>query len=82
MNRITKVQLDGFKGSRRGLADADNYYFFEEKAVTNERERDLMAAILQQLIHDVEQSVRKALADRLAMETNAPPRPGVHTRQR
>ncbi|MDA0652818.1 MAG: DUF2336 domain-containing protein, partial [Proteobacteria bacterium] len=46
--------------------------FFEEKAATNERERDLMAAILQQLIHDVEQSVRKALADRLAVEKNAP----------
>lgn len=46
--------------------------FFEEKAVTNERERELMAAILQQLIHDVEQSVRKALADRLAVEKDAP----------
>src|SRR5690606_28752200 len=46
--------------------------FFDEKGSINERERRLMTEILQQLIHDVEQSVRKALADRLAEEKDAP----------
>ena len=47
--------------------------FFEDKLVLSERERLLMTDILRQLIHDVEITVRKALAIRLADESNAPP---------
>ena len=46
--------------------------FFEDNRVLNERERDLMTEILRKLIFDVEMSVRKALADRLADENDAP----------
>ena len=46
--------------------------FFEDNRVLSERERDLMTEILRKLIFDVEMSVRKALADRLADEKDAP----------
>ena len=46
--------------------------FFEEERVLNERERDLMTDILRQLVQDVEISVRKALADRMAEDSDAP----------
>ncbi len=46
--------------------------FFEDNRVLSERERDLMTEILRKLIFDVEMSVRKALADRLADEADAP----------
>ena len=46
--------------------------FFEEERVLNERERNLMTDILRQLIQDVEISVRKALADRMAEDSEAP----------
>ncbi len=46
--------------------------FFEEERVLNERERDLMTDILRQLIQDVEISVRKALANRMAEDSEAP----------
>ncbi len=72
MQELLDLARDKSVNGRTRLVQVVGDLFFEEKAVTNERERDLMAAILQQLIHDVEQSVRKALADRLAMETNAP----------
>ena len=72
MQELLDLARDKSVNGRTRLVEVVGDLFFEEKAVTNERERDLMAAILQQLIHDVEQSVRKALADRLAMETNAP----------
>ncbi len=46
--------------------------FFEDNRVLSERERELMTEILRKLIFDVEMSVRKALADRLADEDDAP----------
>ncbi|MBK20133.1 MAG: hypothetical protein CMM52_14975 [Rhodospirillaceae bacterium] len=46
--------------------------FFEESRVLNERERSLMTDILKQLIQDVEHSVRKALADKMAEDADAP----------
>lgn len=46
--------------------------FFDDNRVLSERERDLMTEILRKLIFDVEMSVRKALADRLADEADAP----------
>ena len=46
--------------------------FFDAERVLNDRERSHMTEILRQLIHDVEKSVRRAVADRLAAEANAP----------
>jgi len=72
MQELLDLARDKSVNGRTRLVQVVGDLFFEEKAVTNERERELMASILQQLIHDVEQSVRKALADRLAVEKNAP----------
>ena len=47
--------------------------FFDTENVISDRERALMTEILRQLIHDVEMSVRRALAERLAKEPDAPP---------
>lgn len=38
----------------------------------SERERSLMTEISNDLIHDVEMAVRRALAERLALKENAP----------
>lgn len=46
--------------------------FFDDASILSERERVLMTDILRQLIHDVEMTVRKALAIRLADEPGAP----------
>ncbi len=47
--------------------------FFEGNDVLSESERGLMTDILRQIIHDVEMSVRRELADRLAGEFDSPP---------
>jgi len=46
--------------------------FFDSGRVLSDRERSHMTEILRQLIHDVEKSVRRAVADRLASEAKAP----------
>ena len=81
MQELLDLARNKSVNGRTRLVQVVGYLFFEETASTNERERELMAAILQQLIHDVKQSVRKALADRLAVE-NFPPRFGVPSRPR
>lgn len=72
MQELLDLARDKSVNGRTRLVQVVGDLFFEEKSVTNERERALMTQILQQLIHDVEQSVRKALADRLAVEGDAP----------
>lgn len=72
MQELLDLARDKSVNGRTRLVQVVGDLFFEEKSVTNERERALMTQILQQLIHDVEQSVRKALADRLAIEKDAP----------
>ena len=72
MQELLDLARDKSVNGRTRLVQVVGDLFFEEKSVTNDRERALMTQILQQLIHDVEQSVRKALADRLAVETDAP----------
>ena len=79
MQELLDLARNKSVNGRTRLVQVVGYLFFEETASTNERE--LIAAILQQLIHDVEQSVRKALANRLAVE-NFPPRFSVHSRPR
>jgi len=46
--------------------------FFSQHDILSDRERALMTEILRQLIHDVEVSVRRALAERLAEQPLAP----------
>ena len=58
--------------SRTRLVQIVGDLFFDAERVLSDRERSHMTEILRQLIHDVEKSVRRAVADRLAAETNAP----------
>ncbi len=46
--------------------------FFDSERVLSDLERSHMTEILRRLIHDVEKSVRRAVADRLAAEAKAP----------
>jgi uncharacterized protein (DUF2336 family) len=72
MQELLDLARDKSVTGRTRLVQVVGDLFFEESGTINERERRLMTEILQQLIHDVEQSVRKALADRLAEEKDAP----------
>ncbi len=58
--------------SRAQLVRIVGDLFFDAERVLTDRERSLMTEILRQLIHDVEKSVRRAIADRLAAEAKAP----------
>jgi uncharacterized protein (DUF2336 family) len=57
---------------RKTLMDAVSDLFCDNQTVLTDRERALMTDILHQLVHDVEMSVRRALAERLAMLPSAP----------
>ena len=72
IQELLDLARDKSVSGRTRLVQVVGDLFFDENGATSERERALMTQILQQLIHDVEQSVRKALADRLANEKDAP----------
>ncbi|HEY0526226.1 MAG TPA: DUF2336 domain-containing protein [Stellaceae bacterium] len=57
---------------RKALMTTVTDLFFEQGGTLSDRERTLMTEILRQLIHDVEMSVRLALAERLARQPAAP----------
>jgi uncharacterized protein (DUF2336 family) len=59
-------------GARTRLVQMVGDLFFGTKQTLNDRERSLMSEILRRLIHDVEMQVRHALAERLAVEPDAP----------
>ena len=73
MQDLLDLARDKSVNGRTRLVQVVGDLFFEESDVLNQRERDLMTDILRQLIHDVEMSVRIALADRLALEIDSPP---------
>lgn len=72
MQELLDLARDKSISGRTRLVQVVGDLFFEESRVLSERERALMTDILRQLIHDVEMSVRKALADRLAEQADAP----------
>jgi uncharacterized protein (DUF2336 family) len=57
---------------RQALTATVTDLFFASGNMLTDRERSLMTEILRQLIHDVEGSVRRALAERLSQEKDAP----------
>src|SRR5690606_17279361 len=57
---------------RKALVNAVSDLFFNNKDVLTDREKALMTDILRQIIHDVEMSVRRELAERLADSNQAP----------
>ena len=72
MQNLLNLARDKSANGKSQLVQIVGDLFFEEERVLNERERTLMTEILRQLIQDVEISVRKALADRMAEESEAP----------
>ena len=56
MQELLDLARDKSVNGRTRLVQVVGDLFFEEEGATNERERSLMTQILQQLIHDVEQS--------------------------
>jgi uncharacterized protein (DUF2336 family) len=77
MSRVETQQLfdlarDKTVAGRQALTATVSDLFFARGAVLTDRERALMTEILRQLINDVESSVRRSLADRLAREPTAP----------
>ncbi len=58
--------------SRTRLVEIVGDLFFDGERVLSDRERSHMTEILRRLIHDVEKSVRRALAERMAEESTAP----------
>jgi uncharacterized protein (DUF2336 family) len=63
---------DKSAASRTRLVAMVSDLFFGKQDVLSEHERALMSDILRQLIHDVEMTVRRALAERLSTQPNAP----------
>lgn len=73
MDELLDLARDKSVNGRTRLVQIVGDLFFDEGRILNTRERALMTDILRQLIHDVEMSVRKSLANKLAMEADAPP---------
>jgi len=69
---LLDLARDHSVGARQELVATVSDLFFDSHQAISDHERALMTDILRQLIHDVEMSVRKQLALRLANQSNAP----------
>src|SRR6185437_9846591 len=80
MNHMSRVETqhlfelarDKTVAGRQALTATVTDLFFAQGAALTDRERTLMTEILRQLIEDVESSVRRALAEKLAHQKDAP----------
>ncbi|MEE9139808.1 MAG: DUF2336 domain-containing protein [Alphaproteobacteria bacterium] len=72
VDELLALARDKSAASRTRLVAMVSDLFFGKQDVLSERERALMSDILRQLIHDVEMTVRRALAERLSTQPNAP----------
>jgi uncharacterized protein (DUF2336 family) len=73
MQDLLDLARDKSVAGRTRLVQIVGDLFFDGTDILSENERALMTDILRQLIHDVEMSVRRELADRLAGELGSPP---------
>lgn len=69
---LLEMARDKSAAGRQVLMSCISDLFFNRNDVLSDRERALMSDILRQIIHDVEMSVRRQLADRLSKTANAP----------
>ena len=69
---LLDLARDKSVAARTRLVESVGDLFFEKNRALSDRERALMTEILRRLIHDVEMSVRIALAERLSAEPTAP----------
>lgn len=72
VRQLLELAHDRSAESRRILLENISDLFLSPEGRLTERERSLMAQILSQIIHDVEMSVRRSLAERLAKDEKAP----------
>lgn len=72
LDLLLQMARDKTSSGRQALMSAVSDLFFNEHSVLSDRERALMSDILRQIIHDVEMSVRRELADRLVTSGKAP----------
>src|ERR1700749_1565030 len=83
MKEMSKVETqhlfdlarDKTVAGRQALTATVTDLFFASGSSLTDRERSLMTEILRQLINDVETSVRRALAEKLAKQPDAPHAP-------
>ena len=73
LEELLDLARDRSAAGRAHLLGAVGQLYCDDEAVLGSRERKLMEDILRQLVGEVERSVRKALAERLAASTTAPP---------
>lgn len=69
---LLRIAHDRSAVGRSSLVDAVGTMLFESGRAFTARETELMTDILRRLIHEVEVSVRKGLAERLAVRADAP----------
>lgn len=72
IQQLLDLARDKSVAGRQALTATVTDLFFAQGNVLTDRERSLMTEILRQLINDVETSIRVALAERLAVQPNAP----------
>jgi uncharacterized protein (DUF2336 family) len=70
--QLFELARDKSVAAREALTATVTDLFFARGDVLTDRERSLMSEILRQLINDIESSVRRALAERLAQHKDAP----------
>ena len=72
LEALLELAHDRSADARASLVAVLSGLYFDESGELGLRERELMTGILRQLIHDVEMSVRRELAARLAQYAHAP----------
>lgn len=72
ISALFQMARDKSSAGRKALVNAVSDLFFNNTDVLSDREKALMTDILRQIIHDVEMSVRRELAERLAEAKQAP----------
>lgn len=72
IGELYQLARDKTIAGRKSLVNAVSDLFFDSQELLTDREKALMTDILRQLLHDMEMSVRRELAERLAKTENAP----------
>jgi uncharacterized protein (DUF2336 family) len=72
LDELVRLARDKSQKSRSILVTTINDLYSDEEALLTEQDRVIMVDIIRQLIHEVEVSVRRTLAERLAEQEDAP----------
>jgi uncharacterized protein (DUF2336 family) len=72
IGQLYQLARDKTIAGRKSLVNAVSDLFFDSHELLTDREKALMTDILRQLLHDMEMSVRRELAERLAKTENVP----------